>query len=69
MSTNVLSTPDGWWVVRDERAVRVETKAATTAELLADREAVREAAASTESGTPVADMVALPPVTTPCREV
>ncbi|MET8331334.1 fumarylacetoacetate hydrolase family protein [Streptomyces sp. NPDC005181] len=69
MSTNVLRTTDGWWVVGDERAVRVETKAATTAELLADRDAVREAAASAESGTPVADLVALPPVTTPCRVV
>jgi 2-keto-4-pentenoate hydratase/2-oxohepta-3-ene-1,7-dioic acid hydratase in catechol pathway len=69
MSTNVLRTPDGWWVVRDERAVRVETKAVTTAELLADRDAVRKAAAFTESGTPVADLVALPPVTTPCRVV
>ncbi|MFD9501527.1 fumarylacetoacetate hydrolase family protein [Streptomyces sp. NPDC060035] len=69
MSTNVLRTNDGWWVVRDERAVRVGTKAVTTAELLADRDAVREAAASAESGTPVADLVALPPVTTPCRVV
>ncbi|MFF1747235.1 fumarylacetoacetate hydrolase family protein [Streptomyces mirabilis] len=69
MSTNVLRTTDGWWVVRDERAVRVDTKAVTTAELLADRDAVREAAASAESGTPVADLVALPPVTTPCRVV
>ncbi|MCX5321465.1 fumarylacetoacetate hydrolase family protein [Streptomyces sp. NBC_00120] len=69
MSTNVLRTTDGWWVVQDERAVRVETKAVTTAELLADRDAVREAAASAESGTPVADLVALPPVTTPCRVV
>lgn len=69
MSTNVLRTTDGWWVVRDDRAVRVETKAVTTAELLADRDAVREAAASAESGTPVADLVALPPVTTPCRVV
>ncbi|MFE7778112.1 fumarylacetoacetate hydrolase family protein [Streptomyces sp. NPDC057445] len=69
MSTNVLRTTDGWWVVRGERAVRVETKAVTTAELLADREAVRDAAASAESGTPVADLVALPPVTTPCRVV
>ncbi|MCZ0985265.1 fumarylacetoacetate hydrolase family protein [Streptomyces diastatochromogenes] len=69
MSTNVLRTPDGWWVVRDERAVRVDTKAITTAELLADRDAVREAAASAESGTPVIDLVALPPVTTPCRVV
>ncbi|AVH57633.1 MULTISPECIES: fumarylacetoacetate hydrolase family protein [Streptomyces] len=81
MSTNVLRTADGWWVVRDERAVRIETKAVTTAELLADLPharlrsrggaptAVREAAASDESGTPVADLVALPPVTTPCRVV
>ncbi|MET8454495.1 fumarylacetoacetate hydrolase family protein [Streptomyces sp. NPDC005209] len=69
MSTNVLRTPDGWWVVRDERAVRIETKAVTTAELLSDRDAVREAAASTDSGTPVVDLVALPPVTTPCRVV
>ncbi|WP_427924856.1 fumarylacetoacetate hydrolase family protein [Streptomyces sp. cg40] len=69
MSTNVLRTADGWWVVRDSRAVRIDTKAVTTAELLADRDAVRETAASTETGTPVADLVALSPVTTPCRVV
>ncbi|MGV9453063.1 fumarylacetoacetate hydrolase family protein [Streptomyces sp. NPDC003635] len=69
MSTNVLRTADGWWVVRGGRAVPVETKAVTTAELLADRAAVREAAASGEAGTPVADLVALSPVTTPCRVV
>ncbi|KUN75192.1 fumarylacetoacetate hydrolase family protein [Streptomyces griseoruber] len=69
MSTNVLRTEEGWWVVRDERAVRVETKAVTTAELLADRAAVEEAAVSGETGTPVADLAALPPVTTPCRVV
>ncbi|MFD3313182.1 fumarylacetoacetate hydrolase family protein [Streptomyces sp. NPDC058694] len=73
MSTNVLRTADGWWVVRDTRAVRIETKAVTTAELLADRaavrETVREAAASGDTGTAVADLVALSPVTTPCRVV
>ncbi|MFC3574418.1 fumarylacetoacetate hydrolase family protein [Streptomyces yaanensis] len=69
MSTNVLRTPDGWWAVRGERAVRIETKAVTTAELIADRDAVRDAGASDDSGTPVADLVALPPVTTPCRVV
>ena len=37
MSTNVLRTADGWWVVRgDRRAIRVGTKARTTAELIAD---------------------------------
>ncbi|MGA6221602.1 fumarylacetoacetate hydrolase family protein [Streptomyces umbrinus] len=73
MSTNVLRTADGWWVVRDTRAVRIETKAVTTADLLADlaavRETVREAAASGDTGTAVADLVALSPVTTPCRVV
>lgn len=69
MSTNVLRTADGWWVVRGHRAVPVDTKAATTAELIADRAAVREAALSDDRGTPVADLVALSPVTTPCRVV
>ncbi|MCX4562086.1 fumarylacetoacetate hydrolase family protein [Streptomyces phaeochromogenes] len=73
MSTNVLRTADGWWVVRDTRAVRIETKAVTTADLLADlasvRETVGEAAASGDTGTAVADLVALSPVTTPCRVV
>ncbi|MEV7342084.1 fumarylacetoacetate hydrolase family protein [Streptomyces sp. NPDC093544] len=69
MSTNVLRTADGWWVVRDARAVRIDTKAETTAELLADRDSVREAAVPGAAGTPVADLVALSPVTTPCRVV
>jgi 2-keto-4-pentenoate hydratase/2-oxohepta-3-ene-1,7-dioic acid hydratase in catechol pathway len=69
MSTNILRTADGWWVVRDEHAVLIDTKAVTTADLIADRQAVREAAESTASGTPVADLAALSPVTTPCRVV
>ncbi|WP_369230716.1 fumarylacetoacetate hydrolase family protein [Streptomyces sp. R21] len=69
MSTNILRTADGWWVVRGDRAVPVDTKAVTTAELIADRGAVREAARSADTGTPVADLVALSPVTTPCRVV
>ncbi|MDG5805137.1 fumarylacetoacetate hydrolase family protein [Streptomyces ossamyceticus] len=69
MSTNVLRTAAGWWVVRGERAVPVDTEATTTAELLADRAAVREAAASGGTGTLVADLVPLSPVTTPCRVV
>jgi 3-(3-hydroxy-phenyl)propionate hydroxylase len=69
MSTNILRTADGWWVVRDEHAVLIDTKAVTTADLIADRQAVREAAESTAAGTPVADLAALSPVTTPCRVV
>ncbi|MFJ6835542.1 fumarylacetoacetate hydrolase family protein [Streptomyces sp. NPDC091209] len=69
MSTNILRTADGWWVVRDEHAVLIDTKAVTTADLIADRQAVRAAAESTATGTPVADLAALSPVTTPCRVV
>ncbi|OPG02356.1 fumarylacetoacetase [Streptomyces sp. GKU 895] len=69
MSINVLRTADGWWVVLGDRAVPVDTKAATTSELLADRDAVSAAAVSGEPGTPVADLAALSPVTTPCRVV
>ncbi|OQR64538.1 fumarylacetoacetase [Streptomyces maremycinicus] len=69
MSTNVLRTTRGWWVVRGDRAVPVDTEAVTTAELLADRAAVQQAAVSDEAGTPVAELVALSPVTTPCRVV
>ncbi|MCX5359855.1 fumarylacetoacetate hydrolase family protein [Streptomyces sp. NBC_00124] len=69
MSTNVLRTADGWWAVAGDRAVRVDTKARTTDELLDDRDAVKEAALSGEAGTPVADLAALSPVTTPCRVV
>ncbi|WP_405540221.1 fumarylacetoacetate hydrolase family protein [Streptomyces sp. NBC_00075] len=69
MSTNVLRTADGWWAVVGDHAVRVDTKALTTDELLLDREAVKEAARSGEAGTPVADLAALSPVTTPCRVV
>ncbi|MEU8998683.1 fumarylacetoacetate hydrolase family protein [Streptomyces caniferus] len=69
MSTHVLRTTDGWWAVLGDHAVRIDTEARTTAELLADRVAVHEAAASGEKGTPVAGLEALSPVTTPCRVV
>ncbi|MFG2894721.1 fumarylacetoacetate hydrolase family protein [Streptomyces sp. NPDC048248] len=69
MSTDVLRTADGWWAVLGDRAVPVDTKATTTADLLADRAAVEKAAASGEAGTPVAGLKALSPVTTPCRVV
>lgn len=69
MSTNVLRTADGWWVQRGDRAIPVDTKADTTAELIADRAAVREATQSADTGTPITDLVALSPVTTPCRVV
>ncbi|MBD0692565.1 fumarylacetoacetate hydrolase family protein [Streptomyces sp. CBMA123] len=69
MSVNVLRTADGWYAVRDQRAVRVRTAAATTAELLADRDAVTAAAQSADPGVPVADLAVLSPITPGCRVV
>ncbi|MFD0317291.1 fumarylacetoacetate hydrolase family protein [Streptomyces flavalbus] len=70
MSINVLRTAEGWWVARaDQHAVQVDTKALTTADLLADRAPLTEAAASTAPGTPLTDLAPLSPVTTPCRVV
>lgn len=69
MSTSVLRTADAWWALTsDGTAARVDTAAATTAELLADRAAVETAAASS-GGTAVADLDLIAPVTNPCRVV
>jgi 2-keto-4-pentenoate hydratase/2-oxohepta-3-ene-1,7-dioic acid hydratase in catechol pathway len=69
MSVNVLRTADGWFAVRGETAVRVETSAVTTAGLLADRAAVTAAARGTGAGVPVSGLAPLSPVTAPCRVV
>lgn len=69
MSVNVLRTADGWYAVRDQRAVRVRTAAATTAALLAERDAVTAAVHSTDAGVPVTDLAVLSPVTPGCRVV
>lgn len=68
MTTSVLRTADGWWVHTPTGAARIDTSAATTAELLADRAAVATAAAA--GGTVAVDELhLLSPVTTPCRVV
>ncbi|WP_156755656.1 fumarylacetoacetate hydrolase family protein [Actinokineospora pegani] len=70
MSTDILRTNDSWWVERPGgRAVRVDTAAADTAALLADRRAVDNAADSSEEGVPVGDLALESPVTAPCRVV
>ncbi|WP_261781859.1 fumarylacetoacetate hydrolase family protein [Rhodococcus sp. BP-332] len=68
MSIAVLRTVDSWWVQTREGAVRVDTAAVTTAELLADRSAVDAAAAGAET-VPVASLELVSPVTAPCRVV
>ena len=68
MTTSVLRTADGWWVQTASGAAKVDTRATTTAELLADRAAVESAKAST-STVPVESLNLLSPVTKPCRVI
>jgi len=70
MTLPVLRTADAWWLRTAEGAVRIDTDAATTAELLADRDAVRRARDAGPAGSvPLADLDLVSPVSTPCRVV
>ena len=68
MSTSVLRTRDAWWVRTPTGVARVDTRATTTAGLLADREAIAAAGASTRT-VPVDGLPLISPVTPPCRVV
>ncbi|WP_447644080.1 fumarylacetoacetate hydrolase family protein [Nocardioides zeae] len=69
MTLPVLRTADAWWLQRPDGAVRIDTAAATTAELLADRAAVEAARHAATEPVPVADLALVSPVTAPCRVV
>jgi 2-keto-4-pentenoate hydratase/2-oxohepta-3-ene-1,7-dioic acid hydratase in catechol pathway len=73
MTISLLRTLDvdgrsTWWVQTGTGAAKVQTSAATTSELLADRSAVDAAAASTDT-VPVDSLSLVSPVTAPCRVV
>ncbi|WP_280477106.1 fumarylacetoacetate hydrolase family protein [Nocardia asiatica] len=68
MSISVLRTSDAWWVTTPAGAARIDTAAITTGQLLADRQAIRAATASTEV-VPVQSLALVSPVTAPCRVV
>jgi 2-keto-4-pentenoate hydratase/2-oxohepta-3-ene-1,7-dioic acid hydratase in catechol pathway len=68
MTTSVLRTADAWWVATPTGAARIATAATTTAQLLADRDAV-DAAANGSDTVDVNELDLLSPVTTPCRVV
>jgi 2-keto-4-pentenoate hydratase/2-oxohepta-3-ene-1,7-dioic acid hydratase in catechol pathway len=68
MTVSILRTADAWWVQTHSGAARVNTDAATTAELLADRTAI-DAAAKSSDTVPVDSLALLSPITTPCRVV
>ncbi|BBX61803.1 fumarylacetoacetate (FAA) hydrolase [Mycobacterium saskatchewanense] len=70
MTITVLRTADAWWVKTTGGATKIDTAAATTGALLADRAAI-EAAMDGARAQPVAvDSLALvSPVTRPCRVI
>ena len=68
MTISVFRTSDAWWAGSADTVAKVDTTAATTAELLADRPAIERAAASTET-VAVGDLRLQSPVTAPCRVV
>ena len=68
MTISVLRTADAWWVQTPTGAVKIETAAATTGELLTDRSAI-EAAAHGANTVPVDGLDLQSPVTAPCRVV
>ncbi|GAA2718600.1 fumarylacetoacetate hydrolase family protein [Actinocorallia aurantiaca] len=69
MGIAVIRTRNGWWVETPEGLSAVETSAATTAELLADRAAVETAAAATGTVARPEEGEILSPVTARCRVV
>jgi 2-keto-4-pentenoate hydratase/2-oxohepta-3-ene-1,7-dioic acid hydratase in catechol pathway len=68
MSTSILRTADAWWVQTATGAAKIATTATTTADLIADCEAVERAAHRTET-VPMETLELLSPVTKPCRVV
>jgi 2-keto-4-pentenoate hydratase/2-oxohepta-3-ene-1,7-dioic acid hydratase in catechol pathway len=67
MTISILRTADAWWVQSATGAARIDTKAASTGELLAERTAIDAAAGS--DTVPVDTLTLVSPVTAPCRVV
>jgi 2-keto-4-pentenoate hydratase/2-oxohepta-3-ene-1,7-dioic acid hydratase in catechol pathway len=68
MTTTIFRTADAWYVATPDGAVKIATKAGTTAQLLRDREAISAAAVSSDP-VPVDSLALMSPVTAPCRVV
>lgn len=68
MTISILRTAEAWWVQTTTGAVRIDTSATTTGELLADRAAI-DAAARGGEAVPVDSLELVSPVTAPCRVV
>ncbi|MGB8405115.1 MAG: fumarylacetoacetate hydrolase family protein [Mycobacterium sp.] len=68
MTIAVLRTADAWWVQTRSGAAQIDTVAATTGELLADRTAIEIAAAS-KTTADIDSLQLVSPVTAPCRVI
>jgi 2-keto-4-pentenoate hydratase/2-oxohepta-3-ene-1,7-dioic acid hydratase in catechol pathway len=68
VTITVLRTAEAWWVRTAAGAARVDTTAATTADLLADRAAITAAAASADT-VDVDTLALVSPITKPCRVI
>ena len=71
MTVSLLHTADTWWLKTTNGAAKLDTKATTTAGLLADRaalDAAIEAAAGADT-VPIDSLKLTSPVTRPCRVV
>jgi 2-keto-4-pentenoate hydratase/2-oxohepta-3-ene-1,7-dioic acid hydratase in catechol pathway len=68
MTVSILHTADAWWLGTATGAVKINTDATTTAELLADRAAI-DAAASGSETVPPDSLTLISPVTASCRVV
>ena len=69
MTISILRTDDAWWVATELGATKIDTNAATTRELLANRAAIEAAAASSSDTVAVDSLQLVSPVTAPCRVV
>lgn len=68
MTISVLHTADAWWRKTANGAVKIDTAATTTAQLLADHAAI-EAAAGRADAVAIDSLTLISPVTRPCRVV
>lgn len=69
MSISVLRTTGAWWVQTPGGAARIDTRAATTRQLLVDRPAIEAAATIRTDAVSIQELELLSPITAPCPVV
>ena len=69
MTTTVLRTADGWYVLTDTGAVQIDTTAATTAGAAAPTGPPSRPPRTSPAASPSSTLDLVSPVTAPCRVV